>query len=160
MGTWFGEDDTSVQMNRLPWGYPLSLGCTITLLHSKMLIVKIHGTCTSISLYLLRMMNFIFPLWIFLFDEVICVLVLMQYLLKKLIGSPRLVASRLRVNSRGHSVYLSFITNDDGSTSVPLSFLTNISGSKEDGERYTNKSEITFMENDIPWRISKKLHYS
>lgn len=73
----------------------------------------------------------------------------MQYLLKKIIGSPRLVASRLRVNSRGHSVYLSFITND-GSTSVPLSFLTNINGFKEDGERYTNKSEITFMENDIP----------
>lgn len=83
----------------------------------------------------------------------------MQYLLKKIIGSPRLVASRLRVNSRGHSVYLSFITKD-GSTSVPLSFLTNTSGSKEDGEWYTNKSEITFMENDIPWRISKKLHYS
>lgn len=76
----------------------------------------------------------------------------MQYLLKKIIGSPRLVASRLRVNSRGHSVYLSFITKD-GSTSVPLSFLTNITninGFKEDGERYTNKSEITFMENDIP----------
>lgn len=83
----------------------------------------------------------------------------MQYLLKKLIGSPRLVASRLRVNGRGHSVYLSFITND-GSASVPLSFFTNVSGSKEDGERYTNNREITFMENDIPLRISKKLHYS
>lgn len=35
MGKWFGEDDTSVQMNRLPLGYPLSLGGTVTLLQSE-----------------------------------------------------------------------------------------------------------------------------